>query len=211
MANPGVMIAIALGGCLCLVVLTVIVWYFMNQEGSPAQALGGTLPSGTPPLRTPPSGPPPSGTSVSGSPDLTSLGSTLDSAATITTPPTTTPPSGTPPATPCPSGQWSPSGTTPCTQCSEPTPTQYVTAICTSSQNTQVAPIACPAGSATQDFDTGSSSRLGSRTCLQNVSATTPPPGQACPAGEQIVNGVCRVCPPGYNYNSLINECYAEI
>ena len=135
-------------------------------------------------------------------------GSTGVSPAPVTPPPVTPPPVT---SSSCPSGQWSPSGTTPCNQCSEPTPTQYVTAICTSTQNTQVAPIACPVGSSTQNFDTGSSSRLGTRICVQNFASTTPPPGQPCPAGEQIVNGVCRVCPEGYNYNSLIQQCYAEI
>jgi hypothetical protein len=86
-----------------------------------------------------------------------------------------------------------------------------VTAICTSRQNTQVAPIACPAGSSTQNFDTGSSSRLGTRTCVQDVAPTVLPQGQTCPPGQQIVNGICNICPPGYNYNSLIHQCYAEI
>jgi hypothetical protein len=129
-------------------------------------------------------------------------------AAARTPGPATTP---TTPPQPCPTGQWSATGSSPCNQCSEPNYIQYVTAICTSTQDTEVAPVACPAGSSTQDFSTGSSLRLGSRTCVQDVAPTVLPQGQTCPPGQQIVNGICNVCPPGYNYNPLIRQCYAEI
>jgi hypothetical protein len=196
--NTEVVIALGVLCCFLLVIGVVVGVYF---SGVACPNFGSDCSSGTPATITPSTTPPSSGNPPPVTPPP------------VTPPPVTPPPVTPPPVTPssCPSGQWSPSGTTPCNQCSEPTPTQYVTAICTSSQNTQVAPIACPAGSATQSFDTGSSSRLGTRICVQNVASTTPPPGQACPAGEQIVNGVCRVCPEGYNYNSLIQQCYAEI
>lgn len=207
--KTGVKITIAVFVC-CLVTLGIVLGIYFSKVTCPD--FGYECPSS--PDDSTAAGTGSSGTTGSpGSPvapGLQSLGSTPDDAATAPNagpPPTTTPP----PPQPCPTGQWSATGSSPCNQCSEPNYIQYVTAICTSTQDTEVAPVACPAGSSTQDFSTGSSLRLGSRTCVQDVAPTVLPQGQTCPPGQQIVNGICNVCPPGYNYNPLIRQCYAEI
>jgi len=41
-----------------------------------------------------------------------------------------------------------------------------------------------------------------------NVAARTPLPGQPCPPGQSQVNGICYICPSGFNYNSAIKQCY---
>ena len=132
--------------------------------------------------------------------------------ATRTPGPATRSPGPTTPTTPttsCNPGKYF-NGTS-CVTCSEPNTTQYVTSVCTPNINTQFAPLACPVGTSTSEFDFGSASRLGYRTCVTDVAATIVPQGQTCPAGQYIVNGVCITCPPGYNYNSLNKTCYAEI
>ena len=216
--QTGVIIAIVV--CVSLTILAVVLGVYFGKVACPS--FGSDCPAppppptGTPPSGTPPTGTPPTGASYTGTPStqLGTLTSTPDAVATapnLGSSPPPPPPPPPPSSIPCPTGKWSNTGLTPCNTCSEPTPTQYVTAICTSTQNTQVSPIACPAGSSTQNFDTGSSSRLGTRTCVQDVAPTVVPQGQPCPPGQQIVNGICNVCPPGYNYNSLIHQCYAEI
>ena len=95
-----------------------------------------------------------------------------------------------------------------CTPCSESLSGQFVSAACTSTTNTQFTPVTCPSGSTATSFDPGSSSRIGSKTCTPDVPPTIIPTGQACPAGQSIVNGVCNACPSGYGYNSLTKSCY---
>ena len=109
------LVAVAFGGCLCLVILAVAIWYFTSQEGgSPAPA------PGTPPAATPrAAGTPPAATPPAAG-----------------TPLATTPPAaGTPPATcpanhykfgangscvSCPAGTTSPAGSTNARKCVYP-------------------------------------------------------------------------------------------
>jgi hypothetical protein len=80
--------------------------------------------------------------------------------------------------------------------------------VCTATTNTQFSPLACPSGYSATDFDMGSSTRLGYRTCVANAPPTPVPPTQTCPPGQY--NGLqgCIVCGDGYAYNPLIRQCY---
>ena len=106
----------------------------------------------------------------------------------------------------CPTGQWSDNGT--CRTCSEPSYTQWVSTKCTATTNTQFSPLACDAGYSATDFDQGSSSRVGYRTCVANAPPTPVPSTQTCPEGQY--NGLqgCIVCGDGYAYNPLNKQCY---
>ena len=112
-----------------------------------------------------------------------------------------------------------PGGT--CTNCTEPTGSQYVTAVCAPVVNTQFGTMtSCPASQYTQGFQAGSSSSLGSTGTCTNC--TSPGTGQymiapctsisdtqigniTCPFGQYAVPSstsfTCRPCtqPNGYN------------
>jgi len=77
-----------------------------------------------------------------------------------------------------------------CTQCSEPTGTQFVTSICTSTTDTVFsnARPTCNAGEILKNFTAGSSTTLGSI----GVCSST------CDAGSYNNNGVCETCPSGF-------------
>ena len=77
-----------------------------------------------------------------------------------------------------------------CTPCSEPTGTQFVTAICTSTANTvfsNTPPPTCTTGGILKNFSAGSSTTLGS------LGVCSSP----CNAGSYNNNGVCEPCPSG--------------
>ena len=77
-----------------------------------------------------------------------------------------------------------------CTPCSEPTGTQFVTAICTSTTNTvfsNTPPPTCTTGGILKNFSAGSSTTLGS------LGVCSSP----CNAGSYNNNGVCEPCPSG--------------
>ena len=82
-------------------------------------------------------------------------------------------------------GNWNTLGTVSCTQCPEPSASQYVTAVCTSTTPTAIA------------SKTNASSFSGSSSVLGDPSV---PVSGVCPVGYYCINGVSSTtpCPPGH-------------
>jgi hypothetical protein len=133
---------------------------------------------------------------------------------------------------PCPSGTYSLSSSKSCTDCSQPSGTQYVTAICTPSTDTQIATKQiCQANQFLLGFSSGSSTSLGSsgtcsNTCIagtytdsSNVCSPCPQGlyssigsficSNTCPSGTLFTLGsACfNFCPAGKWYNSTLATC----
>jgi len=181
------LVAVAFGGCLCLVILAVAIWYFTSQEGGSPAPAPGTPPAATPraagtpsPSRTPP--------------------------ATGTPSPSRTPPAtGTPPATPstCPANKYLSGGS--CVNCpagaySEAGSSSASACYCgghTQMNSSRTACVDCPAPAAGYVW----SSFIG---CDVKLSSSYPPgsrrEGQSCERDEDCggvsPNGYQDTCSP---------------
>jgi len=87
-----------------------------------------------------------------------------------------------------------------CFTCSQPSATQYVTAVCTATTNTAIRDLTmCPAGQYLSNFSNGSSTQVGSGGTCVNCAAGTYCPGgiyssSTCPAGKYCPGGVAINC-----------------
>jgi hypothetical protein len=87
-----------------------------------------------------------------------------------------------------------------CYTCSQPSASQYVTAVCTANTNTAISDAkACSAGQYLSGFSTGSSTQVGSSgTCAACPAGSTCTGGiyssSSCPTGNYCTNGYARTC-----------------